>query len=213
MSESNHSIVHRMLDHVFPKAPDFFRLLHEQALQVTHTVGLLVDFMGTGDPEIGKQIKRDEHEADNVKVQNIHTLNEAFATQMDREDIYRAIMDLDNIVNYCKDCVNEMDALAITPDKYTYEMAAALRDGCQSLSAGFTLLGTAPPQAAEHANTARKSGRKVEKLYRKALADLFQGTDFLNMLKRREMYQHLDRAAERMAHCANTLHDIVVKIS
>ena len=63
------------------------------------------------------------------------------------------------------------------------------------------------------ADSARKSSRKVEKLYRKALAELFQGEDFLNMLKRREMYQHLDRAAERMAHCANTLHDIVVKIS
>jgi uncharacterized protein Yka (UPF0111/DUF47 family) len=33
------------------------------------------------------------------------------------------------------------------------------------------------------------------------------------MLKRREIYQHLARAADRMAHCANTLHDIVVKIS
>jgi hypothetical protein len=64
MSEHSETIVQRMLDHVFPKAPDFFRLLHEQALQVTHTVGLLVDFMGTGDPEVGKQIKRDEHEAD-----------------------------------------------------------------------------------------------------------------------------------------------------
>ncbi len=195
MNDRSESIVQRMLDHVFPKAPDFFRLLHEQALQVTHTVGLLVDFMGTGDPEIGKQIKLDEHAADSVKVQNIHILNEAFSTQMDREDIYRAIMDLDNIVNYCKDCVNEMDALSITPDKYTYEMAAALRDGCQSLGAGFTLLGTATAQAAEHADSARKSGRKVEKLYRKALAELFQGDDYLNMLKRREMYQHLDRAA------------------
>ncbi|MBI5330147.1 MAG: DUF47 family protein [Betaproteobacteria bacterium] len=213
MSERSQSVVYRMLDHIFPKAPDFFRLLHEQALQVTHTVNLLVDFMGTGDAEIGRQIKRDEHEADNVKIQNIHTLNEAFSTQMDREDIYRAIMDLDEIVNNCKDCVNEMDALNISPDRYTYEMAAALRDGCQSLSAGFTQLGTLPSEAAVLADSARKSSRKVEKLYRKALAELFQGDDFLNMLKRREMYQHLDRAAERMAHCANTLHDIVVKIS
>ncbi len=213
MSEHTYSIVHRVLDRIFPKVPDFFLLLHEQARQVTHTVGLLVDFMGTGEAEIARQIKQDEHAADAIKVKNIHTLNEAFATQMDREDIYRAIMDLDEIVNYCKDCVNEMDILGVAPDKFTYEMAAALRDGCQSLSQGFTQLGTAAAAAAQYADSARKAGRRSEKLYRRALAELFQGEDYLNMLKRREIYQHLDRAAGRMAHCANTLHDIVVKIS
>lgn len=212
-NEHSYSIVHRVMDRIFPKVPDFFLLLHEQALQVTHTVKLLVDFMGTADGEVAKQIKQDEHAADAMKVKNIHTLNEAFATQMDREDIYRAIMDLDEIVNYCKDCVNEMDILAVAPDRYTYEMAAALRDGCQSLSLGFTQLGSLPADAAQHADAARKAGRRSEKLYRRALADLFQGDDYLNMLKRREIYQHLDRAAGRMAHCANTLHDIVVKIS
>jgi len=207
------SVVHRLLDRVFPKAPDFFKLLYEQAEQVTHTVNLLVDFMGTANHEIARQIKKDEHTADAIKIQNLHTLNEAFSTQMDREDIYRAIMDLDEIINFCKDCVNEMDALGVTPDRYTYEMAAALRSGCQNLTAGFGRLGMAPTEAARDADATRKAGRVVEKLYRRALAELFQGDDYLNMLKRREIYQHLDRAAGRMAHCANTLHDIVVKIS
>lgn len=206
------SILHRVLDRVFPKSPDFFSLLANQAGQVTHTVNLLADFMGTSDPEIGKQIRKDEHEADAVKARNLHILNEAFSTDIDREDIYRAIVDLDEIVNYCKDCVNEMDALAITPDKYTYELAAALRDGCQTLASGFARLGTAASEAALDADAARKHGRRMEKLYRRALAELFQGEDYMNMLKRREIYQHLDRAGGRLEHCANTLHDIVVKI-
>jgi uncharacterized protein Yka (UPF0111/DUF47 family) len=213
MSEhATSSVVHKILDHVFPKAPDFFNLLSNQAGQVTHTVNLLVDFMGTNNHDLAKLIKRDEHDADVIKIGNIHTLNEAFATPIDREDIYRAIMDLDEIVNFCKDTVSEMDVLGVAPDRYTYEMASCLREGVEALEKGFGLLGSAPGQAAEEADTARKADRKVEKLYRKALADLFQGNDFLNMFKRREIYQHLARAADRMAHCANTLHDIVVKI-
>lgn len=206
------SIMHRVLDRIFPKAPDFFTLLAEQATQVSHTVDLLVDFMGTNDPEIGKQIRKDEHAADTVKASNLHTLNEAFATDIDREDIYRSITDLDEIVNYCKDCVNEMEALQIASDRYTYELAATLREGCQTLAAGFAKLGTHPIEAAIDADRARKFGRQMEKLYRKGLADLFQGDDYLNMMKRREIYQHLDRAGGRLEHCANTLHDIVVKI-
>ena len=207
------SIVHKILDHVFPKAPDFFHLLSLQAAQVTHTVDLLVDFMGTSDPDIARRIKKDEHEADVLKIANIHTLNEAFATPIDREDIYRAIMDLDGIVNFCKDTVSEMDALGVAPDRYAYEMAACLREGVLALASGFDALATLPARSAELADTARKADRRVEKLYRKALAELFQGSDFLNMFKRREIYQHLARAADRMAHCANTLHDIVVKIT
>lgn len=206
------SIMHRVLDRIFPKAPDFFTLLSEQATQVSHTVDLLVDFMGTNDAEIGKQIRKDEHAADTVKASNLHTLNEAFATDIDREDIYRSITDLDEIVNYCKDCVNEMEALKVTPDRYTYELAATLREGCQTLAAGFAKLGKDSIEVAIDADRARKFGRQMEKLYRRALADLFQGDNYLDMMKRREIYQHLDRAGGRLEHCANTLHDIVVKI-
>ena len=207
------SVVHKILDHVFPKAPDFFHLLSLQAAQVSRTVGLLVDFMGTHDPDIAKRIKKDEHEADRIKVGNIHSLNEAFSTPIDREDIYRAIMDLDDIVNFCKDTVSEMDVLGVAPDRFTYDMAACPREGVTALTRGFEDLATQPDQPAIAADTARKAEPQVEKLYRKALADLFQGQDFLNMFKRREIYQHLARAADRMAHCANTLHDIVVKLT
>ena len=60
---------------------------------------------------------------------------------------------------------------------------------------------------------ARKAERKAEKSYRRAIAALFQGDDYITMFKRREIYRHLSNAADRMANCANTLHDIVVKIT
>lgn len=205
------SIVHRVLERVFPKAPDFHRLLAEQAEQVVGTVSLLVRFMESGDAGIAQQIKKDEHDADIIKVRNIHTLNEAFSTPFDREDIYRAIMDLDEVINYCKSTVNEMDVLGVHPDAFTHEMAVCLRDGVIALHAGFERLAATPADAAADADIARKAERRVEKAYRRALAALFQGDDYLNMFKRREIYRHLSNAADRMAHCANTLHDIVVK--
>lgn len=207
------SIFRRLFERVFPQMPDFFGLLTEQSVHAAHTVSLLVEFMEGGDPEVGKQIKQDEHEADRIKVRNIHILNESFSTPMDREDIYRAIMDLDEVVNYCKSTVNEMDLLGIKPDRYDLEMAVALSEGVAALVAGFGKLGRTPAAAAADANVARKAERQVEKIYRRALVDLFRGEDYITMFKRREIYRHLSNAADRMAHCANTLHDIVVKIS
>lgn len=207
------SIVRRVLEHIFPVAPDFYTLLAEQAGQVLHTVGLLVSFMESADPTVGKLIRKDEHAADKLKVRNMHTLNEAFSTPIDREDIYRAIVALDEVVNYCKTTVSEMDILGVAPDMYTHEMSVCLSEGVRALAGGFARLGKVPLEAADDADVARKAERRVEKIYRKALANLFQGEDYLNMFKRREIYRHLSNAADRMADCGNTLHDIVVKIT
>lgn len=213
MSEDNRPpIFRRLFERVFPKMPDFFTLLTEQCQHVAHTAGLLVEFMESGDPATGQQIRQDEHEADRIKVRNLHTLNEAFSTPIDREDLYRAIIDLDEVVNYCKTTVSEMDVLCLAPDKCCLEMAMHIKLGTDALALGYAKLAKQPASAAEDADSARKAERKVEKAYRRAIAELFQGDDYIHMFKRREIYRHLSNAADRMANCANTLHDIVVKM-
>lgn len=211
-STQSNSWLARVFERVLPSAPDFFTMLATQSKAVEHTVELLVQFMETGSPQISAQIHDDEHSADDVKVANIHVLNEAFSTPCDREDIYRAIVNLDDIVNYCKDTVNEMDALGVKPDKFTLEMAQLLLIGATALRNGFGKLGKMTAEAAQDAEGARKADRRVDKLYRVALAELFQGENYIEMFKKREIYRHLTNAAERMAHCASTLHDIVVKM-
>jgi hypothetical protein len=213
MMPEQKTTLRRLVDRIFPKAPDFFSLLAEQCVHVGITVNRMVEYMETGDPAVGELIKKDEHEADAVKVRNIHILNEAFSTPIDREDIYRSIMDLDEIINYCKSTINEMEALALKPDKHTLEFAVRLKEGVDALVAGYGKLKANPRGAELDANTTRKAERAVERIYRRAIADLFQGMDFIDMFKRREIYRHMSNAADRMAHCANTLHDIVVKIS
>ncbi len=209
---ANPSVFRRLFDRVFPKTPDFYAMLTEQCQQVAHTTGLLVDFMESGNPKIGAQIRQNEHEADRVKVANLHALNESFSTPIDREDLYRAIMDLDEVVNYCKTTVNEMEVLDLRPDKHCLEMAMHMKMGVDALLQGYAKLAKSPQAAAIDADIARKAERRVEKNYRKAIAELFQGEDYIHMFKRREIYRHLSNGADRMAACANTLHDIVVKM-
>ena len=130
------SIFRRLFERVFPKMPDFFSLLTEQCEHVAHTTGLLVEFMESGEAAIGDQIRQDEHEADRIKIRNLHTLNEAFSTPIDREDLYRAIIDLDEVVNYCKTTVSEMEVLGLAPDKHCLEMAMHIKLGTDALTQG-----------------------------------------------------------------------------
>lgn len=213
MTKASKTMLAIILDRVFPKMPDFFQMLTEQTICVAQTVNLLVDYMENGAPEIAESLKMNVHEADVIKVRNLHELNEAFSTPIDREDIYRAIMSLDDIVMYCKTTVHEMDVLGVAPDPFMRDISHEIKTGVDALVNGYARLGSTPATAALDADAARKAERHAEKLYRVALPTLFEGSDYINMFKRREIYRHLTNAAEHMAQCANTLHDIVVKIS
>ena len=149
MPDSKPSIFHRFFDRVFPSMPDFFGLLSEQSLQVRDGVALLVRLMETADPEIGNEIRREEHEADKTKLRNLQILNESFATPVDREDIYRAIVNLDEILNYCKTTVYEMYEFQLAPDPHLIEMTTILREGCEALAEAFAKLKASPAEAAE----------------------------------------------------------------
>ena len=212
MDSKSPSFLQRLRARLLPKMPDFFAILAEQSKLVASTTGLLVDFMETNAGTISANIVQDEHDQDDRKVANILTLNEAFATPMDREDIYRAIIALDEVVNYCKTTIREMEMLGVGPDQFTLELAMHIKEGAADLAAGFAKLATRPGDAASDADRARKAERRAEKSYRRALAALFQGTDYINMFKRREIYRHLSNAADRISAAGFTLQDIIVKL-
>ena len=192
-----------------------------------------VDYMRTGDPKTGKHIASVlEKQGDELKRRNLQILNKAFATPMDREEIYRAIEGIDHVINYAKTTVREMQAFKVAPDRHTLEMAKLLRDGARALRTGFAKIASKPIDAEEDAAAVRKAERRVEKAYRDALVELFEaeeyhlrlaqegsrsGSDVLRcvteILRRREIYRHLSNASDRLAHAGQTLHDIIVKIA
>ncbi len=211
--QANTPIFRRLYERVFPTVADFFGMLAQQSTNAAETTRLLVEFMETGDASVSQRVHDDEHEADRIKAANLSVLSDAFSTPVDREDLFRAITTLDDIVNYCKSTVVEMEMLGLQPDKHSLEMALHIREGAEALAKGFGRLASDPAGAGVDANVARKAERIVEKSYRRAITALFQGDDFLHMFKRRETYRHLSNAADRVADAARALDNIVVKLA
>lgn len=212
MPTTSTSFFKRMIGYLVPQVPDFYALLNEEVAGVVAAAELLVRFMETGKTEVGAKILAQEHQSDDIKVRNLQTLSDAFSTPFDREDIYRAIIGLDEVVNYCKTTVKEVEALAVQPGQHELVMAMRIRDGVLALRDGYAQLPKAPGEAAKFCTAARKAERVVERAYRQALAELFEGSDFINMFKRREIYRHLSNTADRVATCAGVLNDITVKM-
>ena len=213
-STASPSFTRRILHRVFPRVPNFFALLAEQSAQVGLSAGLLVEYMGSGTPEVAKRVIDAEHEGDRLKVRNLTLLNEAFSTPIDREDLHRAIINLDEIINSCKTVVAEMDAnvLALKADKYCLEMAVYLKEGAEAVAAGYGRLGSDPKLGRADADKSDQAVRKLTRTHRRALADLFNDNDFHHIFRRKEIYNQLLGAADRLNVCNSTLLDIVVKL-
>ena len=227
MSGNSDSIVTRLVDRVFPRMPDFYGLINAQCGLIVKSMDVFVRFMETGDMQIASQVRTLEKEGDELKSRQMAILNHAFATPMDREDIYRAIVTIDEILNYAKTTVREMEVLEVMPNEHMAEMARLIRDGSVALRDGYAKLSTRPI-----ATAARKAERSTEKVYRSALAELFNAEKPVEALNRKsenaeanammyviemfkylEIYRHLSNAADRLEHAGSVLHDIVVQIA
>jgi len=226
------SVLIRLVDRVFPRMPDFYTLLNEQCDLAVKAMEVFVQFIEDGSADKAREVRAMEKRGDRLKARNLDILNRSFSTPIDREDIYRAIASIDHIVNYAKTTTREIEALKLQPDVYMLELAVGLQGGTYALQRGYRKLSSEPAHAEEDAQAARKAERNAEKVYRRALADLFSPERYLEelqdqetnnsakavtlvveMFKRREVYRHLSNAADRLARAGEVLHDIVVKIS
>jgi len=206
------SFFRQLLNRIVPTPPDFFSLLTEQCTLVTVTIRNLHQYMIKPNPYLAEVLAADEHQADAIKIRNLHQLNRSFSTPIDREDIYRAIEALDWIITHCKSTINEMLDLDVEPDKHMLRIVDELLTGCEALERGFNGLSTYPAGSEQDAQTARHAHRRIERLYRHSLKELFQGEVTTEMLRKREIYHHLMDGSRRLHAAANVLHDIMVKL-
>ena len=240
VNDNRPSLFTRIMARIVPEMPDFYALLIDQCTVTANGTERLVRFLEGNCHDMGAEVRRLEHEGDRIKAKNLGILHRSFATPMDREDFYDAVMAIDEILNYAKTSVREVEILGVSPDLQMVEMARLLDAGTQALLLGFQHLERDPEAGERYGEQARKAERNIEKAYRRALAALFDPSAQLErlrrdpdiaashetdldrrseatlmivtqILKRREVYRHLSNAGDHVAHAAQILEDIVNK--
>jgi len=198
-----------------PKSNRFMELLSQQAQYAVEANEMLLKYLNKPGEKFSGRTKQIEKDADEVRRILVDELNRTFATPIDREDINALSRNLDDVVDYAYTTTEEMEILGIQPNSYLKRMATLLLDASVELQLAVERLAEHPGVANEHAKRAKALENRVERIYREALADLFdQPQDIehiIEILKLREVYRHLSNAADRGDEAANHLNDIVVK--
>jgi len=225
------SFLRRLWGQLVPSVPDFHGRLRRQCDRLQAALAALEEYLDSqADGRLAEEVRRHVQAGHDLRDENLAVLYRSFITPIDREDIYTLTIAIDHILDYVKNTVREVETLRVEPDALMRDMATQLGEGATLLAHGLQLLrDKCASEVAQVVNT-RQIERYVEKLYREALAEMFEGEAYqklreegsaasvhdclqfvVSRMKRREVYRHLSNAADRLAHAGEALRNISIK--
>jgi uncharacterized protein Yka (UPF0111/DUF47 family) len=195
-----------------PNDPDVVGLLARQ-LAVT-TDGMEAFARWAAGEGAAERIVRDcAHKADAARRELHAALRTAFVTPLEPEDLYALSRGSDEVLNQAKDAVRESEVMACPPDAAFAEMAALLAEATRRLGDGIGRLGARGDLASAAADAAVKCDRRLEHVYREAMAALLKTDDLREVTARRELYRRCARIGETVVDVAERIQYVVVKES
>ena len=205
-----------VLSWLIPQEKHFFDMIEKQSKNVLEGVNALVDMLEHYEniDEKRKKIKEKENEGDKM-VHDIHTeLNKTFITPIDREDICKLVSSLDDILDNLEAVAERLVLYKIKkPPIYMLEFARTLQKTTNNVHEGISLLKNFKDASriryfCKEVNTLENEG---DRLLRKAMAELFNGKDPIEIIKIKELYDDMESAIDRCEDVADVIGDILVK--
>lgn len=180
---------------LLPDTPDVLGLLRRQ---LDLTIDGLHAFVAwaQGDADAAAAVRDLEHQADDAKRTLHRALREAFVTPLEPEDLFALSRGVDRILNQAKDLVRESEVMDCPPDAAVSEMAALLVASVAGIQEAIARLGGGAGDTTEAADAAIKHDRRLERVYRAAMAALLEVDDLREVMARRELYRRCSRMGE-----------------
>lgn len=201
---------------IMPREPKFFDLFEKSVANVAKAAKELADFLEdyTNVPLKVARITELEHEGDGITHQIMEQLHRTFVTPLDREDIALLTERLDDVMDFIEDAANAMLLYRIEqPTTRAREMAAILVAMTSELVIAVPLLRNRSKMKGilEHCVEINRLENEADAIVRLALAELFDDTPIADVIKWREIYEHLETAADKGEDVANVLEGVVLK--
>jgi hypothetical protein len=195
-----------------PAEPDVLGLLGAQVAVTVEGADAFAAW-ATGDPKASEAVRDAEHRADTAKRELLSALRDAFVTPVEPEDLFAISRGLDRILNHAKDTVREAEVMACPPDAALAEMTARIAEAVHRLADAIPHLAGHDGDATAAADAAIKAERRLEKVYRAAMAALLEESDLRTVTARRELYRRCSRIGESAVDVAERVVYAVVKES
>ena len=200
-----------------PKEEKFSELFEEAARNIVNASQALQDMINTWqfiDSRVA-EITEMEHQGDTITHRVISLLHRTFVTPFDREDIALLAHTLDDILDYIHSAADAMFIYKIKePTERAKELADILHQGVVEVEKSLAGLRKRSELKTmqERCVEINRLENMADRVYRAAMGELFENTDDITQLiKWREIYEHLEAATDRCEDVANVLEGVALK--
>jgi hypothetical protein len=195
----------------------FIAMLIAQAAKSVEGIRYLVRTLEQANADAIKTQRTMADEASELRRVLIDELHKTFITPLDREDIFNLSHCFEDMVTYALTTLEEMSILKVVPDDYIRQMVQLVCKEAEQLELAIMRLAKNPRVALDHAHEVRQLERRVERLYRTAIKDLFARATEPELLPglfyRREVYRHISNMSDRADSAANVFGMVIMKLT
>ena len=209
----------RFLPFLYPRDDRFFVLLKQSGENLHKTSQALLDLVESYEdvPRKVAVIGDLEEAGDHIIHEIMRSLHKSFVTPIDREDIAKLGESLDDVVDAIEESARNMLEYGIeAPGPRAIELARLI-DQCgevleRALGKLLHARGSRLREILEDAVEINRLENEADQVTSRAVGELFSnGSPAIEVLKWRELYDHLEAATDRCEDAANVLEGIVLK--
>ncbi len=199
---------------LIPRDNSFFAMFSAMSDNLITGARALVDlFANFQDVEKQiEQIRRIEHEGDDLTHAILTKLNQTFITPFDREDIHELASKLDDVLDFINTACARIVMYRITaPPATAGELAAIILKQCEELQQAVSLM-QKNGNILVHCVEINRLENEADSVSQQAIARLFEREkDPINLIKIKELLECLERATDKAEDVANVLETVVLK--
>lgn len=203
---------------IIPQEKHFFALLDQQADVVLEGAEALLDLTRdfTNVAQKRDKIKDIEHKGDDLVHTIAEELNKTFVTPIDHDDMSKLASRLDDILDYIEAASHRMWAYqlkAIPPEmvKLTEVIVGSVKEVNHAVKDLRNF--KRKNEIIQHCIEINRWENVGDDITHEAVANLFKGNDVIELIKLKEIFEHLEMATDKCEDVADVIKDIFIKNS
>jgi len=202
---------------IFPREETFLPQFG-RAAQVILDAARVLDAMagepGSG-PDRAAEIKRLEHQGDQIAHETFDLLNRTWITPIDREDIHTLVRNLDDVLDFIDAAASRIVLYRLTTTTSELQkITAVIVQSAVAIQKAMALLSDLKhsKQILEACVEINRLENEADTVAQLAIGRLFaESKDPIEIMKWKEIYDFVEGATDRCEDVANTLEAIVIK--
>jgi uncharacterized protein len=201
---------------ILPKDERYFERFTELAVRIREAANTLDRFFQGQAPvsTTAADVKRLEHECDEISHEILRSIDQTFITPIDREDIHQLAVRLDDVMDLIDGTVRRLGLFQIErPTTLSAKMSQLIVRTSNELVEAVSQL-RKQKGVMEHCIAIKRLENEGDAAYGESIASLFRGEpNAIELIKWKEIYDTMERCLDSSVAVAHVLESVVLKHS